>query len=56
MVDGGGNGSGSSSSFGEVDGGGSLRPQRGLVSVYFGLLGIEDCLLTGKLIVVLDYL
>jgi hypothetical protein len=33
MVDGGGNGSGPSSGFGEVDGGSSLRSQRGLVLV-----------------------
>jgi hypothetical protein len=33
MVDGDGDGFGSSSGFGEVDGGGSLHPQRGLASV-----------------------
>jgi hypothetical protein len=33
MVDGGGDGPGPSSGFGEVDGGGSLRPQCGLASV-----------------------
>jgi hypothetical protein len=33
MVDGDGDGSGLSSGYGEVDGGGLLRPQRGLASV-----------------------
>jgi hypothetical protein len=55
MADGGGNGSGSSLGFGEVDDGGSLRPQLGLASVYLGQLGVKGCLLTGKLIMVLSY-
>jgi hypothetical protein len=54
MADGGGNGSSSSSSlgFGEIDDGGSLRPQLGLASVYLSQLGVKGCLLTGKLIMV----
>jgi hypothetical protein len=54
MVDGGSDGSGSSLGFGEVDGGGLLHPQRGLASVWLSQLGVVGCLLTGKLIVVLN--
>jgi hypothetical protein len=54
VVDGSGNDSGLSPCFGEVDGGGLLHPQHGLVSVQLSHLGIEGCLLTDKLIVVLS--
>jgi hypothetical protein len=52
MVDGSGGGSGLSSSFGEVNGGGSLRPQRSLALVQLHHLGVEGHLLASKLIVV----
>jgi hypothetical protein len=55
MVDGGGDDSGSSSGFGEVNGGGSLHSQCGLVSVHLGHLTVEGRLLAGKLIVALSY-
>jgi hypothetical protein len=48
MVDGGGSDSGPSSGLGEVDGGGSLRPQRGLASVKLDQLGVEGCLLAAS--------
>jgi hypothetical protein len=48
MVDGGGSDSGLSSGLGEVDGGGSLRPQRGLASVKLDQLGVEGCLLVAS--------
>jgi hypothetical protein len=54
MVDGGGGGYGSSLGLGEVNGGDLLHPQRKLVSVYLSQLGVEGCLLTSKLVVVLS--
>jgi hypothetical protein len=53
MVDGGGDVPGLSSVFREVDGGGLLHSQCGLASMQFGQLGVEGCLLTGKLIMML---
>jgi hypothetical protein len=47
MVDGDGDGYCPSLGFGVVDGGGPLRPERGLALVQLGHLGIEGCLLAG---------
>jgi hypothetical protein len=55
LVDGNGDGSCPSLGFCVVDGGGSLRPQRGLTSVQLGHLGVEGCLLTNELIIALTY-
>jgi hypothetical protein len=55
LVDGNGDGSCPSLGFCVVDGGGSLRPQRGLASVQLGHLGVEGCLLTNELIIALTY-
>jgi hypothetical protein len=55
VVDGGGDGLGLSSGFGEVDGDVSFHPQHGLALMWFGELGIEGHLVTGKLIVTLSH-
>jgi hypothetical protein len=54
MVDGGSESSGVRLDFGESDGGGSLDPQCGFVLVQLAHLGVEGCLLAGKLIMVLS--
>jgi hypothetical protein len=48
-------GPGPSSGFGEVDAGGPFHPQCSLVSMWFGQLGVEGCLLTGKLVMTLSH-
>jgi hypothetical protein len=55
MVDCGNDVPGMSSGFGEVEGGVSLHSQRGLVSMQFDQLGVEGCLLTYKLIMMLSH-
>jgi hypothetical protein len=54
MVNCGSDGSGLSLGFGEVDGGGSLCPHRGFALVQLSHLGVEGCLLIGRLIEVLS--
>jgi hypothetical protein len=49
-VDGGGDGPGSSPSFGEVDRCGSLLYERGLAMVQLGELGFNGCSLAGELV------
>jgi hypothetical protein len=56
VVDGGSNGSGPSSGFGEVNGGGSLCPQLGLMSVKLSQQSVKGCLLIDEFVEALGQL